>query len=115
MRQILVVAGDGEIGVDFVVVGLDVGVRDGPVFTIPVVRLALEIVIRQPQRETPPDVGLATQQPRAHPGVARAGGRMILLVYQGVLDVTRSTPSPDIRDDVLEGRAFGGGGPPAGE
>src|ERR1041384_1806052 len=85
--EVLFVAGDAEVGVDLVVVGGQVGVGDRPVLAETVVRLPLEVVVRQSQREAAPDVGLAAEQSRAHPGVLGAGVGVILLVHQDVLDV----------------------------
>ncbi len=106
MRQVLLVAGDAEVEVDLVVVGLDVGVGDRPVFAEAIVGLALEVVVGEPQRQAPPDIGLAAEQARAHPGVLGAGIRMLLLVDQDVLDVVRAAPAAHIREHVLERRAL---------
>ena len=114
VRQVLIVTGNPEVRVDLVVVRLDVCIGNRPVLAVPVVRFSLEVVIRQPQRQTAPDVGLAAQQARADPGVARAGVRMILLVHQNVLDVVRSAPATDVGEHVLERGAFGVGRLPDG-
>ncbi len=45
MRQILLVPADAEVEIDFVVVGLEIGVGDRPVLTVAVVRLPFEVVI----------------------------------------------------------------------
>ena len=109
MRQVLLVAGNAEIEVDLVVVGLEVGVGNRPVFPIAVVRLALEVVVGKAEREAAPDVRFTTQESCAYPGVARARVRMVFLVHQNILDVVRSTPAPDVGEHVLERRPFGVG------
>src|SRR6266566_2013243 len=96
MRQVLLVAGNAEIEVDLVVVGLEVGVGNRPVFPIAVVRLGLEVVVGKAEREAAPDVRFTTQESCAYPGVARARVRMVFLVHQNILDVVRSTPAPDV-------------------
>ena len=60
VRQLLLDAGDAEVEVDFVVIGRQVGVGDGPVFTVAVVGLGLEVVVGQAEGQTAPDVGLAS-------------------------------------------------------
>ena len=101
VRQPFLVAGDAEVGVDAVVVRLDVGVGDRPVLAVAVVRLRLEVVVGEAQREAPPDVRLAAEHARAHPGVVGAGVRVLLLVDEDVLHVVRAAPSADVRPDVL--------------
>jgi hypothetical protein len=101
MRQPFLVPGDAEVGVDAVVVRLDVGVGDRPVLAVAVVRLRLEVVVGEPQREPAPDVRLAAEHARADPGVVGAGVRVLLLVDENVLHVIRATPSADVRPDVL--------------
>ena len=112
MRQVLLVAGDAEVQVHLVVVRLEIGVGDRPVFPIAVVRFALEVVVGEAEREAAPDVRLATQESRAHPGVARTRVRVVFLVHQNVLDVVRSTPAAHVREHVLERRTFCVGGLP---
>ncbi len=91
--QALGVAGDAEVEVDLVVVGRDVGVGDGPVLAVAVVALGLEVVVGQAQGEPAPDVRLAAQAARAHPGVVRAGVGVVLLVHHDVLAVVRAAPA----------------------
>src|SRR5213075_3470000 len=76
-----------------------------PVFALAVVGLPLEVVVGKPQRETPPDVGLAAEQPRAHPGVFRSGVWMVFLVDQDVLDVVAAVPAAHVRIHVLVRRS----------
>ena len=101
VRQVLLHARDAEVQVDLVVVRLDVGVGDRPVLAVPVVRLRLEVQIRQAQRQPSPDVRLPAEAPGAHPRVVRAGIRVILLVDDDVLAVVGAAPALDVGIDVL--------------
>src|SRR5439155_18249126 len=68
--QVLFDAGDSEVLIDTVVIRLDVLVGDRPVLAIAVATLRLEVIVRQAEREPAPDVRLAAEAPRSHPGVA---------------------------------------------
>jgi len=107
VRQVLLDAGDAEVAVDLVVIGLDVRVGNGPVLAVAIVGLGLEVVIGQAERQPPPDVGLASQAAGPYPGVIAAGVGVVLFVDQDVLDVIRPRPSSDVGVDVLERAAFG--------
>src|SRR5215204_3786464 len=85
MRQPFLVARDPEIAIDAVVVRLDVRVRDRPVLAVAVVRLGLEVVVREAQREPAPDVGLSAEQAGADPRVVGPRVRVLLLVDEDVL------------------------------
>ena len=105
--QALGMAGDPEVEVDLVVVGLEVGVRDRPVFAEAVVALRLEVVVGEAQGEPAPDVRLAAEDARAHPGVLRARVGMLLLVHDDVLRVVGAAPALHVRVHRLPGRVLG--------
>src|SRR5688500_11440867 len=87
LRQILRRPRDAEKTIDFVVVRRHVGVPDWPVLAEAVAALRLEVVIRQPQCDPAPDVGLAAEHARTHPRVRCAGIWMLALVDDGMLGV----------------------------
>ena len=107
--QVFLVARDAQIEIDLVVIGRDIRVGYGPVFTVAVARGGFEIVIREAQRQAAPDVGLAAQAARAHPGVLGAGVGMVLLVDHDVLGVIGAVAVLDVRIDMLVRRSLGVG------
>src|ERR1700730_626265 len=69
IREVFLHPGDAQIQIHLVVVRGDVVVTDGPVFSISVAALGLEIIVGEPEREPPPDIRLAAQAARANPRV----------------------------------------------
>ena len=69
-------AGDADVFFDDVVVGRDVGVADGPVFAVAILRRGFEIPIAEAEADAAPDVGAAAGHPHAaHPIEGLVGGR----------------------------------------
>ncbi len=84
LRDVLLRPRDAEQRVHLVVVRGHVGVRDRPVVAKPVPARGLEVVIRQPQRNAPPEVRLSSEHAGTHPGVPRSGRGILLLVHEPV-------------------------------
>ena len=107
--KIFLHAGDAEVQVHLVVIGSEVAVADGPVFTVTVAALGLEIVIGEPERQASPDICLAAQAARPHPRVVGAGEGIFALIDHDVLHVVGVadvavkmlglSQSPDRRED----------------
>ena len=87
IRKVFLHPGDAEVQIHLVVVRSQIAVADGPIFSVPIAALGLEIVIGKPQRQTSPDVCLATQAARPDPGVVGAGEGILALIHNDVLDV----------------------------
>ena len=104
--QVLLHPGDAEVEVHLVVVGGHVGVGDRPVLAVAVVGLALEVVVREAEGEAAPDGGLAAEQARADPRVARPGVRVVLLVHHDVLAVVGSSPALHVGVHLGVGRVL---------
>ena len=104
MGQVLLDAGDPKVSIDAIVIRLDVLVGDWPVLAITVTTLRLEVIIRQPEREPAPDVRLATETPRSHPGVTRPRVGMVFLVDDDVLGVVGAAPALNVAVDLGERR-----------
>ena len=103
------VAADPQQAVHPIVVGGHVGVGDGPVLAEAVAALGLEVVVRQAQGQPPPQVGLAAQHAGPHPGVARAGVGVVLLVDEQVLAVVGAAAVLQVGEHLLEGGPLGVG------
>ena len=84
-------AGDADVFFDDVVVRSDVGVADGPVFAVAVVRGGFEILIAEAEADAAPDVGAAAGHAEAaHPVEGLVGGRgvgLVVIVDEPVLRV----------------------------
>ena len=99
-------ARDAEVEVHLVVIRRDVRVGDRPVLAVAVVALRLEVEVGEPEGEASPDVALAAQAARAHPGVLRARVRVVLLVHHDVLAVVGARPALHVRVDVFRLRSL---------
>src|SRR6266404_8551828 len=99
MREIFLLSRDPQVAIRLVVVRRDIAVRNGPIFTVAVVRSRFEIEIGKAQGEPSPNIGLAAKATRAHPGVTRTGERMILFVHYDVLAVVAAIPALHIRSN----------------
>src|SRR5277367_4908779 len=78
---------DAQVQIYFVVVRRDVAVADRPILTESVAVFGFEVVVGQAQREPPPDVGFASQAACAHPGIVRAGVRILALVNDNIFHI----------------------------
>ena len=77
--EVFLAAEDPDQPVDLVVIGRDVGVRDGPIVAQPVAGFALEVVRTEAQRDPAPVVGSAPDHagpPPAERGAGRARVRL---------------------------------------
>ena len=84
LLQALLRARAAEQDVHLVVVGLHVLVGDRPVHVEAVAARGPELQRPVAQRAPAPEVRPAPEHPRAHPGVGRARGRVLLLVHHPV-------------------------------
>src|SRR5580698_1448451 len=84
-------AGDADVFFDDVVVGGDVGVADGPVFAVAIVRGGFEVPVAEAEAYAAPDVGAtAGYAETAHPVVGLVGGSgvgFVVIVDEPVLRV----------------------------
>src|SRR5262245_57479389 len=101
MWKVLFHTRDAKIKIDFVVVRRDVFIGNRPVLAVIIVGFRFEIQIGQTQREPAPDVCLATEEPRANPGIIGAGIWMVAFIDNDVLAVVRATPALYVRIDVF--------------
>src|SRR5580704_4212183 len=91
MGQIFFDAGDAQIEINFVVIGRDIAIANGPIFSESIAIFGFEIVVGEAERQASPDVGLAAQTASADPGIVGAGERILALVNNDVFYVVRVT------------------------
>src|SRR5688572_4631646 len=103
VAESLVASEDPDQLVDPIVVGGHVVVGDRPVVTEAVLRLALEIIWAEAQRDAAPMVGTAAEHSRPPPPKLRAG-------TDGV-GLSLDLPATVARVELAERTEFGGGSP----
>src|SRR5882724_2669312 len=87
IRKVFLHPGDAEVQIYLVIVRSKIAIADGPIFSVTIAALCLEIVIGEPERQTSPDVRLATQAAGPNPGVIGAGEGIVALIDHDILDV----------------------------
>ena len=106
--EVFLYARNAEIQIHLVVIRSEIAVADRPVFAESIPTLGLEIVVGKPERQTSPDIGLATQATRPNPGVVRAGEWIFTLIDHNILHIVGAA---DIAVKVLglfKPRPYGG-------
>src|SRR4029077_9944978 len=77
-------AGDAEIEIDFVVVGSDIAVVDGPILAEAVAAFGFEVVVGEAEGEASPNIGFSAETAGADPGVVGAGEGIFAFVAHNI-------------------------------